>query len=404
MAPKYISDADKDLLLKLSHADLSVSNITRLFGWTAKKVDGKMVRTPPKFDTTHHVILKAGEYINLKELDTTVGSILFNKLFVEGKIEAAIPNHFFDGEVTGKTFKKFVGYIEKALMEETIKVEPDLLEFLYAYEFYSMKLVTIFSPSYTQRMFQLDKSVVKERERLLKERKSDDVTELVSIEDQLVAYAKDQLKGDPGMTLYDSGARGKFEEGYKTMSLMVGPIKNESTGKFDFIPRGYLDGLKKEDLVAAGNISINSAYPKSVGTEVGGYLTKQFYAVYQSIITDPTIEDCGSKNCLEFVLKKDMVDKFLYQYIKVGDDSYELLTEDNAPKFVGKIVKIRSPMFCASPAICHKCMGDLPRRLGIKNIGLTTGRVPNTLLAKKMKLMHVGKIQFDEVDVDSLLL
>lgn len=104
------------------------------------------------------------------------------------------------------------------------------------------------------------------------------------------------------------------------------------------------------------------------------------------------------------MLKEEYVDKFLYQYIKVGENSYELLTNANKDRFIGKQIKMRSPMFCAGDSICHKCMGDLPRRLGINNIGLTTGRVSNTMLAKKMKLMHVGKVKFDEVNLDDLLI
>ena len=40
----------------------------------------------------------------------------------------------------------------------------------------------------------------------------------------------------------------------------------------------------------------------------------------------------------------------------------------------------------------------------IHNMGLTAGRVTNTLLNAGMKNFHVAKIKYDEVDVNKLLL
>lgn len=400
----YISDEDKAFLLQMTPHDLSVTNITRLFGWTAKKIDGKFTRIPPRFKTTDWLILKDNEYINQKGLETTVGSVLFNKLYIENKVEEAVPNHFFDGEVTNKQFNKLLGYIEKGVMNGVLKVQPNLLDFLYAYEFYSMKLVTVFSPSYTPGLFQSNQNIRNKKKEALANQKTGNLDEMVAIEDDVVAYAKKELKDDPGMTLFDSGARGSFENDYKNMCLMVGAIKNESNGEYEFIKHGYLEGLKKEDWVGAGNIVVNSQYPKSVGTAVGGYMTKQFYAAYQALTIDPNLEDCGTKQCLEFVLTEDLFDDFEFQYIKMPNGNHELLTDDNKDKFIGKKIKMRSPMFCASDRKCHLCMGDLPRKLGIENVGLVTGRISNTMLAKKMKLMHVGKIKFDEVDLDTLLI
>lgn len=404
MASKVISDSDKADLLKLSGRDLCVSNISKLFGWTAKKIDGKLVRFAPKFNTMDIVNLAAGEYINKEAVTTTVGSVLWNKLFVEGTIDKVVPNGFINEEMTDKAFDKVLGYVEKGLRDQVLPIEPNLVNFLFNYEFYSMKLVTVFSPSYTKALFQTPMSIRKKKKELLATQKSDDVSEMVRIEDSLVAFSKEQLNNDEGMTLFKSGARGSFENDYKNMNLMVGPVKNEATGKYEFIKHGYLDGLEKEDLVAAGNIVVNSAYPKAVGTEVGGYLTKQFYAVYQSMMADPELEDCGTKQALDFVLTKDIANDFLYQYIQLPNGKCVLLEDDNVESFIGKRIKLRSPMFCASDKFCRHCIGELPRWLGIEAIGLTTGRISNTMLAKKMKIFHNAKMKFDDVNIDDLLI
>jgi len=259
-----LTGPDKEALIKLHGYDLAVSNLTKLFGWTAKKVNGKFVRIAPKYNTMDHVHLDAGEYINIEAVDTTVGSILWNKLFVEGTVEEFIPNHFFDGEVTNSHFKKFLGYIEKALRSNEINIETQLIPFLKNYEFYSMKLVTVFSPSYTQQLFQTSPGLKKKKKELLDNMKERTLDNMVKTEDALVDYAKSELKGNPGMTLFDSGARGSFGNDYKNINIMIGAVKNEATNEYDFITHGYLEGLKKEDLIAMGNLNVNASYPKAV--------------------------------------------------------------------------------------------------------------------------------------------
>ena len=399
---KLLSDEDKKVLINLRGMDLSASNITKLFGWTARKVDGKFTRIPPRFNTMDKVHLNAGEYINKDAVDTTVGSILWNKLFVEGMVEDALPNHFYNEVMTEDEMGRFLSLLEKGLIDGVLDIETQIIPFLKNYEFYAMKLVTIFSPSYSQKMFQTNPKISKKKKELIENAKGKGLSEMVKVEDELVAMAEQEMKGDPSMTLYDSGARGKFNNDYKNMNLILGPTKNEATGEYDFISHSYLEGLSKEDIVPAGNMLVNASYPKAVGTADSGYITKQFYAAYQSIMADLDLEDCGSKRTLDFVLKEDMKSDFTLQYI-MENGKPVLLTDDNVDKYIGKMIHLRSPMFCGSDKLCRHCVGELPKILNIEAIGLTTGRVPNTILAKKMKLFHNAKFKYNKVDLNKLL-
>ena len=58
---------------------------------------------------------------------------------------------------------------------------------------------------------------------------------------------------------------------------------------------------------------------------------------------------------------------------------------------MNKPVKIRSSMFCKNDKICSVCAGKRFYILGIQNIGLTSGRVTNTLLNASMKNFHNAK-------------
>ena len=404
MAKKLISKAEKQELLSLQQDKLSVSMISKLFGKTTTKKDGKFIINEPKFNVRDLMHLDAGEYINKTAVDTTVGSFLFNKIMVEGMLEEIIPNGYYNEVIDKKGFGKLVNYISEAIMMEKIPVNPTLIKWLKQYEFYGMKACTIFSPSYSEGLLRQNTKIQKEKDKILKSANIETPQDMAEIEDAVVASAKKTLQNDTGMTLFDSGARGSFDNDYKNMNLMLGPVAIPgSDGKFDMVTSNYIDGLQKEDLVAMGNNVVNSAYPKAVGTQKGGYLTKQYYAAYQSIQCDEDGTDCGTKLGIDMTLTPDNIEEYYYQNIMTAQGPV-VLTSENKDEFVNKKVNIRSSMFCKNDKICSVCAGRRFYMMGIKNIGLTSGRVTNTLLNASMKNFHNAKVKFDEVDINNLLI
>lgn len=401
---KVLKAEEKKELLAIEQDTLSISKITVLFGKTTTKKDGKFVVKPPKFNVRDRIHFDAGEYINIDAVDTTVGSFLFNKIMIEGMLEEIIPNHYYNEVVDKKGFGHLLDLISSAVMMGKIPVNPTLIKWLKQYEFYSMKACTIFSPSYTEGLLKKNIAVQKEKEKLLENTEINSVTDMTDIEDALVEKSRKILKNDEGMTLFDSGARGSFDNDYKNMNLMLGPVAVPgSDGDFDMVESNYIEGLQKKDLVAAGNVVVNSVYPKAIGTQDSGYLTKQYYAAYQSIQCDEDGTDCGTKMGLPIFLTPANIENYYYQNVITGK-GYETLTEENKSKYINKKVTLRSPMFCKNDKLCSVCAGRRFYIMKINNMGLTAGRVTNTLLNAGMKNFHVAKIKYDEVDIDKLLL
>lgn len=136
---------------------------------------------------------------------------------------------------------------------------------------------------------------------------------------------------------------------------------------------------------------------------MSGYLTKQYYAAYQSMQCDDDGTDCGTKEGLPIRLTESNIDLYDFQNI-VTKNGFETLTPNNHDKFINKKVLIRSPMFCKGDKHCSVCSGRRFYIMGIKNSGLTTGRITNTMLNASMKNFHNAKIKFDTVDINDLLL
>lgn len=258
---KLLSKEDRSYLLSIKQEELGIKMIARLFGKTAKRVDGKVQIVPPRFDTKSKLYLQKGEYINEEAVETTVGSFLFNKLMVENMIEECIPGRYFNEVVNSKGMGKFLKYISIGVMEGKIPVDPNLTQWLKHYEFYGMKASTIFAPSYTEGLLKHHMNVVKVRDQALKDLgDSADLKQMVDTEDKIVSAARKELKGDPGMTLFDSGARGSFENDYKNMNLSLGAVARPGReGEYDFVSSNYIDGLQKKDMIPMGNVLLNCA-------------------------------------------------------------------------------------------------------------------------------------------------
>lgn len=403
MAKKKLTPDQKAELLSIEQESLTISKMSKLFGRTTSKENGKFVIREPKFDVRAELRLEAGEYTNKEAVDTTVGIFLFNKIMVEGMIEELIPNGFYNEVINKSGFNKLIDIVSNGLMLGKIKVNPTLIKWLKQYEFYGMKACTIFSPSYSYGLLKQNIQVQKEKTKLLKDQDNKTVAEMTDIEDALVSSSRKILKDDPGMTLFDSGARGSFDNDYKNMNLMIGPVpKPGNPGEFDMATGNYIEGMNKEDIVAYGNIAVNAIYPKAIGTQDSGYLTKQYYAAYQSIQCDDDGTDCKTTMGLKVKLTPDNVENYYFQNIQTNK-GFEILTSENKDKYIGKEVIIRSPMFCKSDKICSVCAGRRFYLLGIKNIGLTTGRITNTLLNASMKNFHNAKLKYDTVNENTLL-
>ena len=398
-----IPDNLKKELLAIDANTVTVSDIATWFGYTAKRdAENPFAVNEPKFNTMWKLHLDANEYINKEPVDTHVGIFLFNKLFIEGTVEDAIPNGYYNEVITAGKFKKLMSLISEGIMNEVIPIVPNIYNFLRNYEFWSLKLVTVFSPSFTSKMLSRNPQVEAAKKEVLDGIENEDVTTMVNAEDKLVDMVDKITAGDPGKTVFNSGARGSFENDYKNMMVSVGPTQNPVTGEYDFIKSSYLGGISKQDLAAAGNIIINAEYPKALGTAKGGYLTKQFYAVFQNIVYGEPGSDCHTNQGLIVEVTKDNIGDYIDQYA-FGKTGPVLISKENAQNWIGKKIKVRSPMFCTDECICNKCAGERFYKLGIRNAGLTTNNISSRILNSSLKLRHSLKIKLNTANLDTIL-
>jgi len=394
----------KQMLLKMKPDDITSDFVFEYLADTSKKVNGKLVQVPSKIKTYDTFTLKKGEYFNTETITTNVGLFIFNKFLIEESFSKVVG--YINTPVNAKIQKNIEAKISQALLDDIITVE-EMVKYLNKLQWLSKEFNAVFSGSFTMKTLKPVPKVMKHKEKLVKENKEaldkGDIAVAVNIEKELLDMAREELKGDPGMDLYNSGARGSFDNNYKNIAVIKGPVYNPVTDKYDFVSSNFMEGIKKEEIPIVANSIPAGAYPKAVGTQTGGYYNKQISAAFQGVVLDKQGSDCGTKLTLEVLLTDSNKSQFLHRYIVSGSNLI-LLDSNNIDKYINKKVKFRSPMFCKGDKLCSKCAGILYYKLGIENIGLTATKLAGTLLNLNMKKFHnstanIKKIDLNEIDL-----
>lgn len=399
-----ISDHDKAFLLSLKPEDLTFTMLVSLIGDTTSSSKGISKETKSRFNTTDEMILEPREYFVKQKTTTTVGRFIFNKYIVE-RVGLQDVLGYVNTPVTAKGKDNIESILSGALVSDKITVDQ-FYNYIDYRDFLGLQLNGVLALSFSQNTMRIPPNVKKRRAELFKqydkELSNGDVIVSEKIEKELQDMAKKEFEGDPGLEMYNSGARGNFGN-YKNMYLFKGAAKNVITGEYEILKSSFMDGISKKDIPAFGESVVTGTYPKSVGTAESGYMSKQLMASMQSETIDEHGTDCGTKKTLNVNLTEKNSKDFEYRYIQEGGKAI-CLTPEDMPKYIGKTVKLRSPMYCLGDKICNICAGELNYKLGMLNAGLGCAKLGTTLVNLGMKKFHISTLKSNQIDVDNMLI
>lgn len=395
----YVSEVTKKYFLSLKPEELGIKMQTHLFGRTADPKTKKI--NEPRYNVTDRVKLKAHEYINDNDVDTTLGRIVFNKICIETYIKDVIPGHYWNKPLTSGGVNELYNLVAEAIKYNKLSTE-DAWQWEKAIEFYSLKAAIIYNSSYNSDLLIPRTDIIKERDEFIKNNPNATTAEYADFEKKISNKASELLEKNEGIGLYKSGAKGAIGEQYKNISIMIGPVYNPATGQMEPVKTNFIEGFNKEDIPKAGNMLISAAYPKSCATAESGYITKQYYAAFQSIYVDEDGTDCGTKSYINVYISDKNFNKYEFQYV-MENGKPVMLSQENRSKYVNKFVKLRSPMCCLGEHVCSICAGRFPYITGIRNIGITFADIPNAAVNGGMKKFHKSAIKMDDVNIDTLI-
>lgn len=396
--PKKITDKnDIEFILSLDEDTITTSVIMEMFG----KYDNKQ-----RFNTYDEIEIPAGSYgptgkKNKNKFTTTVGIWVFNRLFIERDLFHLFG--YINETINAGKIEDINIVLSHALMED--EIDTDMMDRYIMKQQMVMTYVTILTPNHTIDMLTVTKKINAKKEELnkkyAKEIAAGDDIAMDRMEKELLDYAAEIMKDDPGMDMYRSGARGSFGNNFKNMFVMKGLVKSPDPSKgYQFVQSSYMDGVDKDDYVVLSNALIEGPYKRAKKTELGGAWEKLAMAALQHLKIGKEGSDCGTKKYIEVVLDKKNVNDWMYNYIIEGDKLVEL-TSKNQDKYIGKKVKFRFSQFCedkSGDTICHRCAGNMWYRLGITNIGATTPQLFSIIKLKSMKAFHDSTVKYREID------
>lgn len=391
---EYISNLTKD--------DITLSTVTKMFG----EFNGKR-----RFNPYDEIDIPVGRYgignkKNKNIINTTVGIYVFNKFFNEDP-------DFFDifgyvnKELDGDNWSDQIKLLTMKVMED--EAAPELIGKYHLKAQWMMSTVTITSPSLTDHFLKAYTIIEPKKKELIKkyekELKAGDVEVADMVQKELMNTAKEYLKDDPAMDLYDSKARSSFGNHYKNMYIMKGAIANPDPAAeqaFNIATSSYNNGISREEYSLMCNSLSSGPYHRAKKTEVGGYWEKLFVSAFQHITLDPPGSDCGTKDTIRVTLDKKNISDWMYCYVS---DSAGLLTEitsKNMDKYIGKTVDIRFSSLCESKTgLCNHCVGNMFYRLGKPNIGVAMGMIASVIKNKNMKAFHESNVKLSKMDLKS---
>ena len=391
-----------DSVVDIAPEDITASFVEELFG----EFNGK-VRCNP-YDL---ITVPKGKYgipgskrgVNVKPFTTTVGKLIFNKIYIQQNPSIYEAFGWIDDIMTKKAFNKLYKKIGYLLLEGDVD-RDDLKRFIMSTQF-TMPFIQFLSPSFTDAMLLSSKSIGKEKSKKLKENKvaldAGDIKVADQISNELMDYSKELLADDPCMDMFNSGAGGDFGNHFKNMFIMKGTVRDPDPNKgYNFISSNYIDGVSEDEYAALANTLAEGPYSRSKKTETGGWWEKLLlYATQHLQLLEPG-SDCGTKRYIIETITEDNIEDMMYNYVIQGSKLVEI-TSKNRDQFIGKTVKMRYSAMCeAKDGFCNMCAGNLWYRLGIRKIGVITPQIASKLKNVAMKAFHDSNVKLTSMNVE----
>lgn len=405
---KKVNPGDTERFLNLKPDNISRGFLAEMFADTVNNSGDKLNTKIRKarYNTWDIISVPANYFFdNQESIDMTVGRFIANKFILEAPGIIGIPGVGIYNNILNKgTIGKLDNMIGQLYLEDKID-RKQFNSYLDHRDTIGYWLNGMLAHTISEKMLKPLPEIEKKKAELCKkyekELSSGNIDVMTQVSDELVAYAKEILKGDSGMDLYDSGDL-DFGNNYKNNAIIKGAVMNKITGEFDFIDTSFMDGIKIKDIPAHANSILASQYPASIATADAGYMGKKLLALLQMMVLDEEGSDCGTKNLIPIKITKANAENVVYTYYREGGQE-KMFTREDISSHIGKTIMMRSPMSCTGEKICSKCAGKLFYLLGAYNAGLFAVQISHAALNLGLKAKHNSLVELYTINPDDLI-
>jgi DNA-directed RNA polymerase subunit beta' len=172
--------------------------------------------------------------------------------------------------------------------------------------------------------------------------------------------------------LIESGARGSWDQA-RQIVMTRGYVANFRGDIIQTpIKSNLLDGLSPEEFFNSTYGCRKGLLDTAINTGVSGYLSRKLIFSCSNLQKHSELDDCGTKDYLNVFVDSDKKAKMLEfrYYLNPSTNQDEIITVENMKSLVGQVIKLRSPIYCKSDKVCHKCYGDLYKLSHTRFVGI----------------------------------
>ena len=125
------------------------------------------------------------------------------------------------------------------------------------------------------------------------------------------------------------------------------------------------------------------------------------------ILSNDQNSDCGTDKTIDQEITAGNIQNFVYRYIKEGKDLVQI-TNENKNNYIGKTVKMRSPLFCrgiGNPHVyCSRCFGGQYYITNKENVGLLSSVTSGTVSNLNLQKFHENEVKLTHIDIEDMLI
>lgn len=210
------------------------------------------------------------------------------------------------------------------------------------------------------------------------------IPEIISLRDNLTGDIQkdlDYMKNNELLSKIDSvpvsifvrsGARGSMEQ-LRQLVFCRGYVANSKNYvRENLIVNSFSSGLDPDEFFESCFGTRKGLLDTALSTGDSGYLTRQL--IYSSCFLElsDNIEDCGSEDYLKVNVRDESFASLLIgrYYYDEKENRLKCISFDNFNELVGKVIKLRSPIYCKSYKICNVCYGNYYYIMHSNQIGI----------------------------------
>lgn len=363
------------------------------------------------------VLLEPGDMVNVTQQTlTTYGNILANQLMTTRPFKGKIP--FITGRFSAKKVEElFTSRLAERPQEWTQEwfdsEYPDITKApIYIDEYldfcdgaFSLVAYTqLFTPANTRKTMTPPPGIAQARAKLIAQYKGrlHDRAVVAEIGAKLREIDAEYLKGDRGEDFLTSKKSREIVRPRKY--LMYGAETGiEEKVEVDLIERSLTEGWDIDKFPSLNNALRAGSFNRGKQTELGGAATKDLFRATSNLKISS--EDCGSTFGLPaFYTEKEA--KKILGFSAIGEDGKPTkITEENVGNYLGKAIRLRTPMTCKNPVsdYCATCLGE---RLANNptSLSMAIADYGSTFMGIFMSAAHSKGIQVARLDIKRQLM